>query len=106
MEDPAPRLFIRGSAPAPLRAPRDASSDRSRQFDGAGAVGGRGNAVISTPSSVDFCQITLVAAGPTLLESVHLGAVDNPLPLLQREYLYVCTMLTKAELGTQRWFYE
>lgn len=42
VEDPAPRLFIWGSAPAPLRAPRDASSDRSRQFDGAGAVGGGG----------------------------------------------------------------
>lgn len=39
MEDPAPRLFIWGSAPAPLRAPCDASSDRSCQFDGAGAVG-------------------------------------------------------------------
>lgn len=45
--------------------------------------------------------MTPVAAGPILLKSVHLGAVDNP--PFQREYLYVCTMLTKAE---QRWFYE
>lgn len=40
VEDPAPRLFIWGSAPAELRAPRDASSNRSRQFDGAGALVG------------------------------------------------------------------
>lgn len=91
-------VFLYGAA-QPLRSARPvtpAAIGHANLMERGPLVGG-GNAVISAPSSVDFCQITPVAAGPILLKSAHLGAVDSP--RFQQEYLYVCTMLTKPELA-------
>lgn len=115
--------------------PRDDSSDRSRQFDETGAVrraNGRSRrsilllslravvyrkyfwiktAVISTLSSaLDFFQITHGAAAGLIVNcALALGdvvTVDRSAEISpQREYWYVCTLLTGAKQRDESWMW-